>query len=44
MVWLKLPANVTHTPNVGLFLDHRLRRYANIKPTCGVCLLIVAGL
>ena len=28
----RVPANTKHWANVGLMLDHRLRRWANIKP------------
>ena len=29
------PANTWHSPDAGLMLDHRLRRWANIKPALG---------
>ena len=32
-------ANTKHSPNVILMLDHRLRRWTNIKTTLGKCLV-----
>ena len=34
-----IPSNTIHSTNVGLMLGHRLRRWPNIKPTLGECIL-----
>ena len=36
------PANTIHRSNVGPMLDHRLRRWSNIGPTLGRC-IVFAG-
>ena len=42
-MWYTIPMNTRHPPNVGLILAHRLRRWANINPTLGGC-LVFAGI
>ena len=37
------PANATHISNVGLMLAQRRRRWPNIEPILGEC-LVLAGL
>ena len=37
------PANTRRSPNVGLMLGHRLRRWSNITPTLGER-LVFAGI
>ena len=38
-----IPANTRHQPNVGTMLAHRLRRWPNIAPRLGGC-LVFAGM
>ena len=38
-----IPANTRHLLNVGSMLDHCLRRWPNIDPTLGGC-LVFAGM
>ena len=38
-----IPANTRRSPNVGLLLAHRLRRWPNINPTLGER-LVFAGI
>ena len=40
--YTECPANTTHLPNVGPMLDQRRRRWANIGPTLGRC-VVFAG-
>ena len=37
-----VPTNAIRSPNVGLMLGHRLRRWPNSKPTLGRC-IVFAG-
>ena len=39
---IRFPTYTTHPTNVDLMLAHRLRRWANIKPALGGC-LVFAG-
>ena len=34
-----IPSNTRHSPSAGLMLGHRLRRWFNIKPALGECLV-----
>ena len=36
-----LPTSIRHSPNVGLMLGQRRRRWANIKPTLGEYIVLV---
>ena len=42
-VKVAVPAKTRHSPNAGLLLCHRLRRWPNSKPALGDCLVFGGG-